>query len=66
MVSWTEIPLQRYLAYEEQPIMIVDQELKRLRRRTISLVKVLWQHHGTEEATWELETEMREKYPFLF
>ena len=26
-------------------------------------MKVLWQYHGVEEATWELESEMREKYP---
>ena len=27
------------------------------------LVKVLWSHHGVEEATWEHEAEVRKKYP---
>ena len=66
VIMWSEIPLREDLTYEEQPIMILDREVKVLRRREISLVKVLWQYHGVEEATWELESEMREKYPFFF
>ena len=34
--------------------------------KTIPLVKVLWDHHGVEEATLELESYMRKKYPKLF
>ena len=30
------------------------------------LVKVLWQHRGVKEATWEHEDMMRTGYPFLF
>ncbi|XP_019172830.1 PREDICTED: protein FAR1-RELATED SEQUENCE 5-like [Ipomoea nil] len=30
------------------------------------MVKVWWSHHGVEEATWELEASMRERYPELF
>ena len=30
------------------------------------LVKVLWQHCGVEEATWEREDTMHATYPFLF
>jgi hypothetical protein len=26
----------------------------------------LWLHHNVEEATWELESEIRSKYPHLF
>ena len=66
VIMWTEIPLREDLTYEEQPIMILDREVKVLRRREIPLVKVLWQYHGVEDATWELESEMREKYSFLF
>ena len=29
-------------------------------------MKVLWQYHGREEATWELEAIMRAQYPQLF
>ena len=37
-----------------------------LQRKTVRLVKVLWQHRGLEEATWECEDTMRTTYPFLF
>ena len=30
------------------------------------LVKVLWQHRGVEEATWESEDTVCANYPFLF
>ena len=29
------------------------------------LVKVLWQHRGVEEATWECKDTIRTNYPFL-
>ena len=37
-----------------------------LRCKTVRLVKMLWQHRGVEEATWEREDMMLATYPFLF
>ncbi|KAA0051719.1 pol protein [Cucumis melo var. makuwa] len=54
------------LSYEEQPVEVLAREVKKLRSREISLVKVLWQNHGVEEATWEREENMRAQYPELF
>ena len=45
---------------------ILDSEDQVLLRKTVRLVKVLWQHRGVEEATWEHEDTMRATYPFLF
>jgi len=45
------IQLQEDLSYEEQPIQILDQRKKQLRRKTVPLVKVLWANHETLEAT---------------
>ena len=45
--------------------MIINYE-KVLRTKTILMVKVLWRIIALEEATWELESEMKEKYPELF
>ena len=45
---------------------IMDSRDQVLRRNTVRLVKVLWQHRGVEEVTWEQEGTMRTKYPFLF
>ena len=66
VIMWTDVPIQGDTNYEEIPVQILDHEIKLLRRRGIPLVKVMWQHHDVEEATWELESEMREKYPHLF
>ena len=41
-------------------------DVKELRRKNILIVKVLWQNHTTEEATWEPEDTMRLQYPHLF
>ena len=45
---------------------IMDIRNQVLRRKTVRLVKVLWQHRGVEEATWEREDTMRATYHFLF
>ena len=62
------VPLQLRadLSYEEQPVKVVDRKEQVLRRRIISYVKVQWSNHTEREATWELEEEMRRKYPQLF
>ena len=44
----------------------MDSQDQVLRRKTMRLVKVLWQHQGVEEAVWEREDTMRTTYPFLF
>ncbi|KAA3487492.1 DNA/RNA polymerase superfamily protein [Gossypium australe] len=62
----TEIEIQPDLTYEEESIRILAREVKELRNKKISLVKVMWHKHGVEEATWELEDSMKERYPQLF
>ncbi|XP_016673259.1 uncharacterized protein [Gossypium hirsutum] len=37
--------------FEEEPIQILEREVKVLIKRWIPLVKVLWRNHGTKEAT---------------
>ena len=54
------------LSYEERPVQILDREVKTLRRKQVQLVKVLWRNQHHEEATWETEASMRQKYPELF
>ena len=45
---------------------ILDSRDQVLQRKTVRLVKVLWQHRGLEEITWEHKDTMRATYPFLF
>jgi hypothetical protein len=66
VVNFKPLRVQENLTYEEMPIQIMDRKEKQLRAKTIPLVKVLWRNHGIEEASWELEQEMRNRYPHLF
>ncbi|XP_073137211.1 uncharacterized protein [Henckelia pumila] len=58
--------LDETLSYFEQPIQILDHKEKQLRNKTIQLMKVQWSRHGVEEATWETEDDMRQRFPHLF
>ena len=53
-------------SYDEEPKTILAREVKQLRNKQVPLVKVLWQYHGREEATWEPEATMRAQYSQLF
>ena len=44
---------------------IMDNRDQVFRSKIVRLVKVLWQHRGIEEATWERKDTMRANYPFL-
>ncbi|KAA0043135.1 reverse transcriptase [Cucumis melo var. makuwa] len=50
----------------KEPVQILDRKEQVLRNKTIPLIKVLWRHHGAEEATWEPEYQMKKRYPILF
>jgi hypothetical protein len=53
------------LSYESSPIRIEDRRIKQLRGKAISLVRIVWDQ-ATGDTTWELENNMRLKYPGLF
>ena len=66
VINPSEVEIQSDLSYEEEPIRILAREVKELRNKRVPLVKVLWLKHGIEEATWEPESSMKERYPNLF
>ncbi|XP_016689176.2 uncharacterized protein [Gossypium hirsutum] len=66
VISTEEIEIQPNLSYEEELVEILAREMKELRNKRVSLVKVLWHSHSVEEATWEPEETMRSEYPHLF
>jgi len=47
-------------------VRILETSEKVLRHKTFKYVKVLWTNQTEREATWELESEIHEKYPELF
>lgn len=66
VIEYEPLRLREDLSYDESPTRVVDTKDQTLRRRTIRYVKVQWNHHTEREATWELEEEMIQKYPYLF
>ena len=66
VIRYEPLQVKENLTYMEEPIQILERMKRKLRNRSILYVKVLWKHHQVAEATWELESEMREKYPALF
>ena len=66
VMDWGQIEVDTDGTFEEGPVCIVDSRDQVLRRKTVRLVRVLWQHCGVEESTWEREDTMRATYPFLF
>ncbi|XP_015057766.1 uncharacterized protein LOC107004065 isoform X2 [Solanum pennellii] len=54
------------LTFEEEPIAILDRQIRKLRTKEIASVKVQWKHRSVGEATWETESDMRARYPQLF
>ncbi|GJS40324.1 reverse transcriptase domain-containing protein [Tanacetum coccineum] len=65
-VPLDEIEIDENLRFVEEPIEIVERDVKKLKRRRISLVKVRWNSRQGAEYTWEREDQFRKKYPNLF
>ena len=66
VLKYQEIEVTPQVEYNERPFKILDQKQKVLRNKSVSIVKVQWKDRKGSEAMWELESDMRSKYPFLF
>ncbi|KAJ0680361.1 putative nucleotidyltransferase, Ribonuclease H [Helianthus annuus] len=65
-VPLEDLQVNETLHFVEKPVEIMDQGTKQLRRSQIPIVKVRWEGKRGAEFTWELESEMKSKYPHLF
>ncbi|KAK6163655.1 hypothetical protein DH2020_000519 [Rehmannia glutinosa] len=63
VVNYTILDINKDLTYEEAPEAILERKIHKLRNKDVALVKVQWKGHGSNEATWEREEEVRAKYP---
>ncbi|GJR70017.1 putative reverse transcriptase domain-containing protein [Tanacetum coccineum] len=61
-----EIHIDEKLNFIEEPVEIMDREVKRLKQSRIPIVKVRWNSRRGPEYTWEREDQMQKKYPHLF
>ncbi|GJR65150.1 putative reverse transcriptase domain-containing protein [Tanacetum coccineum] len=54
------------LHFVEEPVEIMDREVKRLKQSRIPIFKVRWNSKRGPEFTWEREDQFQKKYPHLF
>ncbi|RVX08378.1 Transposon Tf2-8 polyprotein [Vitis vinifera] len=66
VMDMQDVQISEDTSYVEEPLRILEIGEHRFRNKVIPAVKVWWQHHGIEEATWEPKEEMRRHYPQLF
>ncbi|GJT62865.1 hypothetical protein Tco_1006398 [Tanacetum coccineum] len=63
VMSLEEIHVDDKLQFVEEPVEIMEREIKRLKRSRIPLVKVHWNSRRGPEFTWECEDSFKQKYP---
>ncbi|GKA63922.1 putative reverse transcriptase domain-containing protein [Tanacetum coccineum] len=66
VIPMKELQLDDKLNFVEEPVEVMDREIKQLKRSRIPIVKVRWNSKRGPEFTWEREDEIRAKYPHLF
>ncbi|GJY73546.1 putative reverse transcriptase domain-containing protein [Tanacetum coccineum] len=66
IVPLEEIQLDDKLHMIEEPVEIVDKEVKRLKQSRIPIIKVHWNSQRGPYFTWEREDQIKKKYPHLF
>ena len=66
VIDWNVIQGELEEEFLLEPLQILAQEEIELQNRAVARVKLQWRHFAPEEATWEREADMMEKYPSLF
>ncbi|GJT13708.1 putative reverse transcriptase domain-containing protein [Tanacetum coccineum] len=66
IIPMKELQLDDKLNFVEEPVEVMDREIKQLKRSRIPIIKVRWNSKRGPEFTWEREDEIRAKYPHLF
>ncbi|XP_059313088.1 uncharacterized protein LOC132064195 [Lycium ferocissimum] len=66
IVPFDDLQVTENLTCEEEPIAILDPQVRRLKNKEVASVKVLWRSKDWEEMTWDAEAEIMSKYPHLF
>ncbi|GKA14276.1 putative reverse transcriptase domain-containing protein [Tanacetum coccineum] len=66
IIPLEEIQLDDKLQFIEEPVEIMDREVKQLKQSRIPIVKVRWNSRRGPEFTWEREDYFKSKYPHLF
>nr|GEV21799.1 putative reverse transcriptase domain-containing protein [Tanacetum cinerariifolium] len=65
-ISLDEVHIDDKLRFVEEPVEVIDREVKRLKQSRIPIIKVRWNSRRGPEFTWEREDQFRKKYMQLF
>ncbi|GJR34044.1 putative reverse transcriptase domain-containing protein [Tanacetum coccineum] len=66
VIPLEELRVDDKLHFVEEPIEVMDREIKQLKRSCIPIIKVRWNSKRCLEFTWEREDQFKQKYPYLF
>ncbi|GKC77814.1 putative reverse transcriptase domain-containing protein [Tanacetum coccineum] len=65
VISLEELRVDDKLHFVEEPVEVMDHEIKQLKRSRIPIIKVRWNSKRGPEFTWECEDQFKHKYPHL-
>ena len=65
-VPLEEIEVDNKLNYIEEPMAIVEEQLRRVQNKTVRSYKILWKHGSMKQCTWESENDVLVYYPSLY
>ncbi|GJT21855.1 putative reverse transcriptase domain-containing protein [Tanacetum coccineum] len=66
VIPLEELRVDDKLHFVEEPVEVMDHEIKQLNRSRIPIIKVRWNSKRGPEFTWEREDQFKQKYPHLF
>nr|GEY69120.1 reverse transcriptase domain-containing protein [Tanacetum cinerariifolium] len=66
VISLDELRIDDKLYFVDEPVEIMDHEIKQLKRSRIPIIKVRWNSKRGPEFTWECKDQFKQKYPQLF
>nr|GEW18887.1 putative reverse transcriptase domain-containing protein [Tanacetum cinerariifolium] len=66
VIPLEELRVDDKLHFMEEPVEVMDREIKQLKRSHIPIIKVRWNSKRGLEFTWKREDQFKQKYPHLF
>ncbi|GJX22474.1 putative reverse transcriptase domain-containing protein [Tanacetum coccineum] len=66
VIPLEELRVDDKLHFVEEPVEVMDREIKQLKKVRIPIIKVRWNSKRGPEFTWEREDQFKKSYPHLF
>lgn len=66
LIRSNSVTVDHDLSYEEEHIVILDRQTRKIRSKHINSAKLQWRHRSIEEAICEIKSDIQSGYPPLF